>query len=133
MESNPVLYILMRNDMESMNPGKGMAQASHAYGAMKKAVRQNHNMQALYRAWMDSTEQEFGTTIVLAGSLAEINTAIADLDERPDACVCGWVHDPTYPLRDGFVTHYIPLDTCAFVFGEKSDVSEYLSFLRIHP
>ena len=26
----PLLYILMRNDMDSMNPGKAMAQASHA-------------------------------------------------------------------------------------------------------
>ena len=26
----PVLYILMRTDMDSMNPGKAMAQASHA-------------------------------------------------------------------------------------------------------
>ena len=29
----PVLYILMRTDMNSMNPGKAMAQASHASNA----------------------------------------------------------------------------------------------------
>ena len=29
----PVLYILMRTDMDSMNPGKAMAQASHASNA----------------------------------------------------------------------------------------------------
>ena len=29
----PVLYILMRTDLNSMNPGKAMAQASHAGSA----------------------------------------------------------------------------------------------------
>ena len=32
-ESFPVLYILMRKDLKSMNPGKAMAQASHAANA----------------------------------------------------------------------------------------------------
>ena len=29
-ETEPVLYILMRSDMVSLNPGKAMAQAAHA-------------------------------------------------------------------------------------------------------
>ena len=32
-ETYPVLYIIMRNDLDSMNPGKAMAQASHASNA----------------------------------------------------------------------------------------------------
>ena len=38
---NLVLYIAMRTDLDSMNPGKAMAQASHAYGAVKCRVKQN--------------------------------------------------------------------------------------------
>ena len=30
--SDHVLYIIMRDDLDSMNPGKAMAQANHAYG-----------------------------------------------------------------------------------------------------
>ena len=39
----PVLYILMRNDMKSMNPGKAMAQASHASNAFVNTASDSDN------------------------------------------------------------------------------------------
>ena len=132
--ANYVLYVLMRTDLASMNAGKAMAQSNHAYGALKKAIKTRIALQPHYLAWMDSTPQEFGTTLVLGGSEREIGLA-------PDRAyglagktsVGGWVVDPTYPLRDGDVTHLINLRTCAFLFCKKEHSRELLSHLDLHP
>jgi peptidyl-tRNA hydrolase len=76
------MYVIMRTDLDSMNPGKAMAQANHAYGAAKKAVRTAPDMQKDYLAWMDTTDQEFGTTIVLGANEGEIDSLIAVCHER---------------------------------------------------
>ena len=118
----PVLYILMRTDLDSMNPGKAMAQASHASNAfVAKVFAMNgtsHN-DNLYHAWNDETPQGFGTVLVLGVTESQMRTAV----EVADQCefISDIIHDPTYPLRDGEVTHFIPLDTCAYVFGDKDD------------
>ena len=128
---NLTLYILMRTDLESMNPGKAMAQANHAYGALKATIRSKLFRQNAYVAWMDQTPQEFGTTIVLGGAKDEIDYALK-LCKLNRNIVHGWVHDPTYPLRDGEVTHLIPLDTCAFVFGTKEDCLWAVEGMELH-
>lgn len=128
----PIFYILMRRDMESMNPGKAMAQASHAYGALRKAIKEKLNIQPDFIAWMDTTEQDFGTTIVLGSDEGGIGMAIGKA--RKNILMCsGWVHDPTYPVRDGRVTHAIPVNTCAFIFGEAHDVFEIVERMELHP
>lgn len=77
-----VLYIVMRNDLPSLNPGKLAAQAAHvANVAVKRGARD------VVRRWERQTRQGFGTTIVLGAEL--------DFIERwmlPHAVV-----DPTYP------------------------------------
>jgi hypothetical protein len=47
--------------------------------------------------------------------------------------VAGWVKDWTYPIRDGDVTHLIPLNTCAFVFGTKADCADVVDVFDLHP
>lgn len=126
------LYILMRTDLASLNPGKAMAQANHAYGALKAAIRSKLFRQNAYVTWMDQTPQEFGTTIVLAGTGEEIASALRLCRTNRDI-IAGWVHDPTYPITDGEVTHTIPLNTCAFVFGSKQDCRTMIASLRLHP
>jgi peptidyl-tRNA hydrolase len=118
-----VLYILMRDDLDSMNPGKAMAQASHASNAFvygRKLMRHGSPVnENLYQSWETETHQGFGTVLVLAVNQAEMEQAvtvakIAELET-------GIVHDPTYPMQDGETCHFIPLDTCAYVFGDKED------------
>ena len=125
------LYILMRTDLKSMNPGKAMAQACHAYGALKAAIRDKLFRQNAYVEWMDQTPQEFGTTIVLGGTKTEIDFALrlCKLDRN---LIHGWVHDPAYPLMDGEVLHLIPLDTCAFIFGEKQICRTMTASMGLH-
>ena len=118
----PVLYILMRTDLDSMNPGKAMAQASHASNAFVAEVfRRNEtsHQDNLYHAWNDDTPQGFGTVLVLGVTEAQMCSAVTIADNM--GFISGVVHDPTYPLRDGDCTHFIPLDTCGFVFGDKDD------------
>ena len=63
-----ILYIIMRIDLDSLNPGKAMAQANHAFGALKKMIRVHISRQADYILWQEQTSQDFGTVIVLGGN-----------------------------------------------------------------
>ena len=118
-----VLYILMRDDLDSMNPGKAMAQASHASNAFvysRKLMRYGTPAgENLFREWETETHQGFGTVLVLAVNKTEMEHAVAVA--KMAELESGIVHDPTYPVRDGETCHFIPLDTCAYVFGDKED------------
>lgn len=124
----PVLYILMRNDLDSMNPGKAIAQGSHASNAFvhhlhafsqeasAKPVNSSVCMATIkaFAEWEHSTPQGFGTVLTLEGKMADISTTITVF--KALGYVAGVVHDPTYPIVDGDVVHHIPLDTCGYVF-----------------
>jgi peptidyl-tRNA hydrolase len=123
-----VLYIIMRNDIESMNPGKAIAQGSHASNAfvdhfhahMQKVNSQPVNsdtdtkLSRAFYEWEESTTQGFGTVLVLEGPMDKIYSTVEIF--RGLGNIAGIVHDPTYPIVDGSVVHHIPLDTCAYAF-----------------
>lgn len=133
----PILYILMRNDLTSMNPGKAIAQGSHASNAFVKHIEhhtQNLNSQSnvsvqdqqiikSFREWEYSTTQGFGTVIVLESSYKDILPRVEMFKNL--GYITGIVHDPTYPILDGSVVHHIPLDTCGYVFvpDKETDIS----------
>ncbi len=138
-EAFPVLYILMRNDLASMNAGKGMAQASHASNAFvfaelkkmlsrpwksvkdfyKVFIKGDMENANLFIRWVHSTTQGFGTVLVLGVNEVQMRTAVdVSCMLKFSAAV---IHDPTYPLVDGDFCHFIPLDTCGYVFGNKND------------
>ena len=142
-----VLYILVRNDMASMNAGKGMAQASHASNAFvhhyhafcqensAKATRDIvKEINAGFIEWENATPQGFGTVLVLEARMSEIKPTI-DIFKSMEY-IAGVVHDPTYPLVDGETVHYLPLDTCAYVFvpNKEEDViaSMFLKRFSLH-
>lgn len=127
-----ILYVLMRTDLASLNPGKAMAQSCHAYGALKKAVRSNMVIQPTYIEWMNQTEQEFGTTVVLGGNRGEIEYALKMAAHTPDV-IATWVHDPTYPIEDGACIHLVPLNACAIVFGLREDCKTAVERMERHP
>lgn len=129
--------------MESMNAGKGMAQATHAANAFVHEVtrlagtpnqQQSEKDQVeLYEKWRDETLQGFGTCIVLGVNEAQMNSAV-DVASKCDF-IAGVAHDPSYPLRDGSICHFLPIDTCAYVFGDKNDptLSAILGNFGLHP
>ena len=144
-DSFPVLYILMRTDLASMNAGKGMAQASHASNAFWKHINDTyfdlltdddvigHEIERLANVWQLETEQGFGTVLVLGVNELEMRTAV-DVAEKVDY-VSGLVFDPTYPLMDGDFCHLLPLDTCGYIFGDKNDPirSAIVGKFPLHP
>lgn len=128
-EPNPVLYILMRTDMHSMNPGKAMAQACHAANcfvgfvqSLEKAKAPKHLINLL-KYWQNSTKQHFGTTIVLdGGKLSDIQTTISKCMSNPGNVAAGMIWDPSYPINDGSTMHYLNIPTCAYVFLDNKDL-----------
>ena len=79
----PVLYILMRNDLSSMNSGKAMAQASHASNAFAHYMRYTRceeddgiECEGLLNMWEDQTTQGFGTVLVLSVNELQMRAAV---------------------------------------------------------
>lgn len=145
----PVKYVLMRTDLPTMNPGKGMAQADHNGAAFvydmltqkfpnTEANERNH---ALYEMWRNSTSQNFGTVLTLGVNEAQMRASVEVAQKL--FLVSGIIHDPSYPILvapelakaletdlnpdtkiqigDGYHYVTIPLDTCAYIFGDKND------------
>ena len=127
----PIFYIIMRTDLDSLGPGKAMAQANHAYGAVLCAISTKEVIQGDFFDWKDQTKQGFGITIVLAGTVHEIDTILYKAGKNANL-VSGWVHDPTYPIADGDIIHVLPMDTCGFLFGERRDIKELTKDLELY-
>ena len=134
----PYLYILTRSDLDSLNTGKAVAQGAHAANQfafeMNKlhaaynhpnvggATANGHNKLLLdmFAQWETSTPQGFGVTICLDVSGYQLPLIVDAAKQAHFAA--GVTHDPSYPLLDGKVLHLLPLDTCGYVFGDKSDL-----------
>jgi peptidyl-tRNA hydrolase len=148
----PVLYILMRTDLPSMNAGKAMAQASHASNAF---IHQSALFKAsdpvMVKQWYNETKQGFGTVLVLAANGGQINSIIEKAKET-EGVIAGKVIDPTYPYQvtgeianlinkdtpiykgDGMFTLYREEVTCAYLFGDKDGAAGGLvAELKLHP
>lgn len=123
----PILYILMRTDLTSMNPGKAVAQGAHAANQFAYFMDPKD---AMYIMWKDATFAGFGTTITLSVNEAQLN-AVDALIRNAKFGVSGIVHDPSYPLVDGDYVHSIPLDTCGYVFGDKRALDVLLGNLGL--
>lgn len=124
-ESYPILYILMRSDMDSLNPGKACAQAAHAANQFVFELHQAGTRvpadqvikEDMYSRWAESTGKGFGTTITLDVD-GETLPKIVQF-ARLAGFLAGVTHDPSYPLLDGDTVHLLPLDTCGYIFGDK--------------
>lgn len=112
-----VLYIIMPNDVESMNSGKAIAQGSHASNAFVNSFHSRiheTNINISFYEWENETVQGFGTVLVLETNYRNIKNTI-DIAKK-FGYVSGMVLDPTYPILDGAVVHHVPFETCGFVF-----------------
>ncbi len=128
------LYVLSRTDIGSMNRGKAVAQGAHAANMMSYLARRSNDpsLRAMLEAWEDQSEgQGFGTTITLSVNERQMRQAVGSCGHA--GLHAGIVHDKTYPLRDGEVTHLIPLDTGGFVFGPRYLTEAVLHRLGLMP
>lgn len=131
----PILYILMRNDLDSLNPGKAVAQGSHATSIFTRAIEnmvgdKNLPLVDMYKTWLEN--RDFGTVLTLGVDERQLR-GVVELARQLGDTLAGDVLDPTYPLRDGKTTHFIPLTTCGFVFGEKAKLGALLAQFDLLP
>jgi peptidyl-tRNA hydrolase len=82
------LYILVRNDLPSMNPGRAMAQAAHAANQLVF----EHGKDRRIVDWQE--DRGFGTTICLSADKQTIYSIIKRAQKRKH--LVGLVYDPTY-------------------------------------
>ncbi len=147
----PLLYILIRTDLESMNPGKAVSQGVHSghqfvhevekmrdgiddvsiQGTQEDEFPEEYKNIKMYDYWATRTGNGFGTTICL-GVDEDMLHRIVEAGETM-GLFAGVTHDPSYPLRDGDVTHFIPLDTCGFIFGDKDKLKILLGQFSLMP
>ena len=131
-EDRFVMYVIIRNDLDSMTPGRACAQATHAANHCVYSLINIDDMRGL-REWQNETPQKFGTTIVLQADWLTILDVIDSINYMVGKHIkYGIVHDPEYHIQDGSVTHLIPLDTCAWIFGKKSDIKPYIEYLELY-
>lgn len=106
----PVLWIIMRDDLASMNPGKAVAQGAHAANmAIEEAeiaafIDEEEGVEAMLTEWTE--DRSFGTTITLSADGTDMLETVAFARDCL-GLIAGVVHDPTYPLRDGEVLSLI--------------------------
>jgi peptidyl-tRNA hydrolase len=118
----PYFYTVVRNDTDSLSrhSGKIAAQVGHA---ATKMILDGFAPKKLISKW--AGDRGFGVKIVLSASPEDMYQAVELAGEVNVAA--GIVYDPSFPVHDGSVLHLIPLDTCAYFFGMKSDTRKILS------
>lgn len=126
-----VKYLLVRNDLASLNPGKGFAQSDHAGTQMilKDMPGWSPEHQAWVHRWAEDGDG-FGTVLAMGVSERTMLRAL-DIAARlgvPHATI----RDKSYPLQDGETLHLIPLITCAYIFGPKVLIENATKHLDLH-
>jgi len=142
----------MRNDLPSLNAGKAMAQAAHAANSLTAEWGHTNGVQE----WTNK-ENQFGTTIVLSVTKADIEHALRRAQMRDGVVPHGPVWDQTYPFittteiaalvpkriltapsivkEDNKVIMFRRELTCAYIFvlDGSSDQKELVGGYPLHP
>lgn len=130
----PKLYIVMRKDIQDMNPGKAMAQAAHAQSDFDEFVESSKlapldfKTAALFNAvkqWKE--DRSFGVTLVLHEPLDVINQITSVIPNS------GVTVDPTYPWRNFYGDVFVSCEvTCAWAFVTTEEEAEYMKQFALH-
>lgn len=128
-EFEPRLYIVMREDLWDMNPGKGMAQAAHAQALFDLYDHGHCGIFDLYSTWRGDGKNclGFGVTLVLSAEWE----SMCDIQESVEHS--GMVVDPTYPWRNHYGKTFTTAETtCMWVFPATKDEVEYMQQFPLH-
>lgn len=158
MEKLPVLYVFVRTDLPSMNPGKAQAHSGHAANAFInenaiKHLRAGNAIRPIVQEWMGATIYGYGTQINLKGDWVDVVETVASWCETGGKGEL--VADPTYPyIVDSEIVNFIdtkvhtadPIDlsngkflchrhelTAAYLFGYKDQLEPYVGKYPLHP
>lgn len=134
----PKLYILMRNDIPDLSPGKACAQAAHAANDfMRDMEEQKNNLYSKvyceYKNWL-SEGKSFGTTIVLDANLTQLEKLESWVDENFDRMTYRNITDNTYPITNYYGKHYtVETLTCSWFFAYTEEQTQMVSHLKLYP
>jgi hypothetical protein len=126
----PRLYIVMRQDLWDMNPGKAMAQAAHAQADFDAhlfpvGIPNAMEFRDAVLAWRE--DRSFGTTLVLhepVDTFGKISMNVAHW---------GYVTDPTYPYRNYYGEVFTRSEvTCMWVFVYTEEEAVYMRQFDLH-
>lgn len=142
------LYIIPRTDMDTMTPGRAIAQATHAATKMIFDIQNISEDDPDYTEFTQMLEDYldeangFGTTIVLKPkSIFDQEDEFASLihrlkEESGDfvyPAIANVVNDPEYFIKDGSVTHIVPnVTTCLYMFGDPDDLKQLLGSYELY-
>jgi hypothetical protein len=127
----------MRQDLQDLNPGKGMAQAMHAQADFDQWVDDKLVSSPAYKPYIAEWKEDrsFGRTLVLECTLDEISN-IAAGRHRDWPHPLGVTVDPTYPWRNFYGKVFLTSEvTCAWLFAcdlTPADVMEEIRKLSLH-
>jgi hypothetical protein len=123
----PRLYIVMREDLPDMNPGKGMAQAAHAQADFNAYDQPGieDDYWKMIKLWQE--DRTFGVTLVLSTTLEKMKEIQSTVKHS------GLTVDPTYPWRNWygklFTTNEV---TCMWAFVWEEGELEYMRQYDLH-
>lgn len=162
-ENDYCLYVIVRTNLESMNPGKAQAHSGHAANAFifkyfidnPTDSDRDHDTREAVRQWMQQTDQGFGTQFNLKAANWVADIHMLDTWAWDNGYAHGMVTDPTYPFevneevfhlldhskvevhsqRNGKYICYRPENTAFYIFGQRSDrkLSDALRTFKRHP
>jgi hypothetical protein len=121
----------MREDLQDLNPGKGMAQAMHAQADFDQWVDDNLMIWYEYKPYISEWKEDrsFGRTLVLEATLGQISniTSLTLGTKHP----MGVTVDPTYPWRNFYGKVFLTSEvTCAWLFACDLTPPEVLEEIR---
>lgn len=134
-------YYIPRTDMDSMTPGRMIAQATHAaqnFSEYMKVILEKKSdypdtttLIKNYLIWKNETKYNYGTTIVLKPNTAydqveEFNNMQNFFYNEFKKLVCFTVIDPEYAIKDGSTTHILE-DICTgiYFFGTREQMETF--------
>lgn len=147
--NNPYLYLIMRGDMPSMNPGKLAAQAAHGASMFHERARNFKDTlppdttaeELGYKHWFVgysnwvASAKDFGTTIVLTATKDEIfnvrgSYSFASVAQDTNDFVCDTIVDPSYPFTmETEIYNYLNRsDFASEMFQNASDLGNGRTF-----
>lgn len=152
-------YVLVRNDLPSLNPGKAMSQTHHAGVQMMGKHGKQQLVQNYVQDGIAQGAVYFNTTLVLAATLDDIIRCGQEADNAgDDVVVFNTVTDPSYPffVENAEIANLIPQTettkliktmpdgrvlmvreevTCAWFLGDRLNAQFRALFegLELHP
>lgn len=139
---NPALFIISRTDMASMNPGRAIAQGSHATSLFEARAReltgvgnidgvdgltpQDQRIREQYKIWQNSANG-FGVTYVYETDAAGLKSIDDELGCLNYEVLWGKVVDPDYIVKDGdWSWIQRDVETCHYIFGDTDKIRTFL-------